>query len=74
MQGLDRGKEPEVGRDDPRNVAHLIVYRVSLDEQETTLQRQEDDLGGLSAELGAAWQRLKAAATDLSAYVLMGAP
>ncbi len=48
-------------------VDDLISYRLGLDEQESRLQKQEDDLGGIEAELGAAWQLLKAAATELSA-------
>src|SRR5207253_1665512 len=37
-----------------------------LDEQEATLQKKEDDLGGIEGELGTAWQRLKETAADLS--------
>ena len=35
-----------------RSVDDLIVYRVGLDEQETRLQKEEDDLGGLQARIG----------------------
>jgi len=44
----------------------LILYRVSLDEQETRLQKQEDDLSGLEAELAQAFSRLKQVAGELS--------
>ncbi len=47
-------------------VDDLILYRLSLDEQEEKLQKQEDDLGGIQAELAAAWAKLKEAAEELS--------
>ncbi len=49
-----------------RTIDELIVYRISLDEQETRLQQEEDDLGGIETELGAAFKQLKVAAADLS--------
>ena len=42
------------GDEVPPHVDELIVYRVGLDEQETRLQKEEDDLGGLR---GASWRR-----------------
>jgi DNA repair protein RecN (Recombination protein N) len=49
-----------------RTIDDLIVYRVGLDEQETRLQRQEDDLERIDAELAAEYQQLRQAATELS--------
>jgi DNA repair protein RecN (Recombination protein N) len=49
-----------------RSVDDLIVYRVGLDEQETRLQRQEDDLERIDAELAEAYQQLREAAVELS--------
>jgi DNA repair protein RecN (Recombination protein N) len=44
----------------------LIEFRASLDEQEAALQRQEDDLAAVTAELAETFTRLKAAAAELS--------
>jgi DNA repair protein RecN (Recombination protein N) len=49
-----------------RSIDDLIVYRVGLDEQETRLQKDEDDLGGIQAELASEYAKLKAAAAELS--------
>ena len=49
-----------------RSVDDLIVYRVGLDEQETRLQKDEDDLGGIRDQLAAEYATLKAAAAELS--------
>ncbi len=49
-----------------RGVDDLIVYRVGLDEQETRLQKDEDDLGGIQTELAAEYAKLKSAAAELS--------
>ncbi len=49
-----------------RSIDDLIVYRVSLDEQETRLQQQEDDLETIEAELAEAYRQLREAATELS--------
>ena len=49
-----------------RGVDDLIVYRVGLDEQETRLQKDEDDLGGIQTELAAEYAKLKTAAAELS--------
>jgi DNA repair protein RecN (Recombination protein N) len=49
-----------------KSVDDLIVYRVSLDEQEARLQREEDDLESVEAELSAAYTRLREAAAELS--------
>ncbi len=49
-----------------RSLDDLIVYRVSLDEQETRLQQQEDDLERIEAELGEAYTKLREAAAELS--------
>ncbi len=49
-----------------RPVDDLIVYRVGLDEQEAKLQRQEEDLGGIEAELATTFAKLKQAAAELS--------
>jgi DNA repair protein RecN (Recombination protein N) len=47
-------------------IDELIVYQVSLDEQETRLQQQEDDLSGLEADVSEAYTQLKQAAGELS--------
>ena len=49
-----------------RSVDDLIVYRVGLDEQETRLQKDEDDLGGIREQLAAEYEQLKATAAELS--------
>jgi DNA repair protein RecN (Recombination protein N) len=49
-----------------RSVDDLVVYRVGLDEQETRLQKEEDDLGGIQEQLAAEYAKLKAAAAELS--------
>jgi DNA repair protein RecN (Recombination protein N) len=41
-----------------RSIDDLIVYRVGLDEQETRLQQQEDDLERIDAELAAEYRQL----------------
>ncbi len=47
-------------------IDELIVYRISLDEQELNLQRQEDDLGTIQGGLAEAFARLKDAAAELT--------
>ncbi len=49
-----------------RSVDDLIVYRISLDEQETRLRQQEDDLESIDAELAEAYRQLREAAAELS--------
>ncbi len=49
-----------------RTVDDLIVYRVSLDEQEARLQKQEDDLEGIDEELAQVYGQLREAAAELS--------
>jgi DNA repair protein RecN (Recombination protein N) len=49
-----------------RPVDDLIVYRVSLDEQETRLRQQEDDLENIDAELAKVYGQLREAAAELS--------
>jgi DNA repair protein RecN (Recombination protein N) len=49
-----------------KSVDDLIVYRLGLDEQETRLQKQEDDLGATEGDLSEAWRRLKETAAELS--------
>ena len=49
-----------------RSIDDLIVYRIGLDEQETRLQKDEDDLGGIQTELAGEYAKLKTAAADLS--------
>jgi DNA repair protein RecN (Recombination protein N) len=49
-----------------RPVDDLIIYRISLDEQETRLQQQEDDLESIDAELAEVYGQLRAAAAELS--------
>jgi DNA repair protein RecN (Recombination protein N) len=49
-----------------RPLGDLIVYRTSLDEQETRLQKQEDDLERIEAELAEAYDQLREAAAELS--------
>jgi DNA repair protein RecN (Recombination protein N) len=49
-----------------RPVDDLIVYRISLDEQETRLQQQEDDLETVEKELAEAYRQLREAAAELS--------
>jgi DNA repair protein RecN (Recombination protein N) len=49
-----------------RSLDDLIVYRISLDEQETKLQQQEDDLEKIDAELAEAYRQLREAAAELS--------
>src|SRR5262249_38631311 len=49
-----------------RSIDDLIVYSISLDEQETRLQQQEDDLERIDEELGEAFAQLRQAATELS--------
>ncbi|HEY7310135.1 MAG TPA: DNA repair protein RecN [Gemmataceae bacterium] len=49
-----------------RSLDDLIVYRVGLDEQETRLQSQEDDLERIDAELAEAYGQLREASAELS--------
>src|SRR6185437_10694431 len=49
-----------------RSIDDLIVYRVALDEQESRLQQQEDDLERIDAELAEAYGQLRQAAAELS--------
>ena len=49
-----------------RSIDDLIVYRVSLDEQESRLQQQEDDLETIEAELAEVYGQLREAAAELS--------
>ena len=49
-----------------RSVDDLVVYRVGLDEQETRLQKDEDDLSGIEGELANEYAKLKSTAADLS--------
>ena len=49
-----------------RSVDDLVVYRAGLDEQETRLQKEEDDLGGIQEQLAAEYAELKAVAAELS--------
>jgi len=49
-----------------KSIDDLILYRVSLDQQESQLQQQEDDLSGLEGELAEAWAQLRKAAEELS--------
>lgn len=49
-----------------KSADELIVYRVTLDEQESRLQQQEDDLSGLEGEIATLFGRLQDAAADLS--------
>ncbi len=49
-----------------RSLDDLIAYRASLDEYETRLQQQEDDLERVEAELAHAYGQLREAAVELS--------
>src|SRR4051794_7288641 len=49
-----------------KSIDALITYRVSLDEQETQLQRQEEDLAGIEQELSQTFTQLRDAAKELS--------
>jgi DNA repair protein RecN (Recombination protein N) len=49
-----------------RSIDDLIIYRVSLDEQESRLQQQEDDLEHIDTELAEAYGQLREAAAELS--------
>jgi DNA repair protein RecN (Recombination protein N) len=49
-----------------RSIDDLIIYRISLDEQENRLQQQEDDLERIDAELAEAYEQLRQAAAELS--------
>jgi len=49
-----------------RSLDDLIVYRASLDAQETRLQQQEDDLERVETELAEAYEQLREAAAELS--------
>jgi DNA repair protein RecN (Recombination protein N) len=49
-----------------RSLDDLIAYRASLDEQETRLQQQEDDLEHVETELAQAYEQLGEAAAELS--------
>jgi DNA repair protein RecN (Recombination protein N) len=49
-----------------KTVDELILYRLSLDEQEAKLQQEESDLGGIRSELAGEYAKLRQAAADLS--------
>ncbi len=49
-----------------RSIEDLIVYRISLDEQEARLKQQEDDLESIEAELADLYRQLREAAAELS--------
>ncbi len=49
-----------------RSIDDLIVYRLSLDEQETRLQQQEDNLERVEKELAEFYDQLREAAAELS--------
>jgi DNA repair protein RecN (Recombination protein N) len=49
-----------------RSLDDLIVYRAGLDEQQSRLQQQEDDLERIERELTEAFGQLREAATELS--------
>ncbi|MHB1421784.1 MAG: DNA repair protein RecN [Gemmataceae bacterium] len=49
-----------------RSLDDLIDYRASLDEQETRLRHQEDDLERIDAELAEAYGQLRESAAELS--------
>jgi DNA repair protein RecN (Recombination protein N) len=49
-----------------RPSADLIPYRDGLAERERTLQKQEDDLGGIDKALASSFTEVKSAAEDLS--------
>ena len=49
-----------------RSIDDLIVYRIGLDEQESRLQQQEDDLERIDAELAEVYGQLRQAAMELS--------
>jgi DNA repair protein RecN (Recombination protein N) len=49
-----------------KTVDELIDYRQGLDEQETKLQRQEEDFGSTQKELAAAFRRVRDVAAELS--------
>jgi DNA repair protein RecN (Recombination protein N) len=49
-----------------KNIDELIVYRLSLDQQETLLQSAEENLDSLEGEMRTLFGQLKEAATELS--------
>jgi DNA repair protein RecN (Recombination protein N) len=49
-----------------RSVDNLIAYHATLDEQEAQLQRHEDDLTTIEAEMTEAFQRLRQVGEELS--------
>src|SRR5262249_21884500 len=49
-----------------QSIDDLIIYRLRLDAQEEALQRQEDDLATIDADLAAAFQKVRAAGAELS--------
>jgi len=49
-----------------KSADELILYRLTLDEQEAKLQAEEDDLDGLEGELGKLFTHLKDAARELT--------
>src|SRR5262249_12298307 len=49
-----------------KKVDELILYRLTLDEQERKLQQQEEDLGTVEAELQEADRQLREAGRELS--------
>lgn len=51
-----------------KSVDELVLYRVSIDETETRLSREEDDMTGIVDEITAAYVHLKEAAQELSRH------
>jgi DNA repair protein RecN (Recombination protein N) len=49
-----------------KSIDELIVYRLGLDEQETRLQQQEEDLEVVQTKIDQTYAQLKQAAADLS--------
>jgi DNA repair protein RecN (Recombination protein N) len=49
-----------------KSVDDLILYRLTLDEQEAKLRQEEDDLSGIQNDLAAEYAKLRQAAADLS--------
>ncbi len=49
-----------------KTIDELIVYRISLDEQERLLQQEENDLSGIEIEMATVFAKLKEAAAELS--------
>lgn len=51
-----------------KSIDDLILYRVGLDEQETRLQKEEDDLDGLHGEMESLFKQVRDAAAELSRH------